>query len=113
MSESDLIKLQQKYENTLAALRPNALGIVDAFDYPDYVLGSALGAYDGNVYERLFEEAMKSPLNQVLWRCFVVRGDVYNNCLFFIFEGTSQQNIRDVSEAVDEIEDVMVLIDIS
>ncbi|XP_058839179.1 probable peroxisomal acyl-coenzyme A oxidase 1, partial [Topomyia yanbarensis] len=64
MSENDIVKLQQKYEMTLAALRPNAVGVVDAFDYPDYVLGSALGAYDGNVYERLFEEAMKSPLNQ-------------------------------------------------
>ncbi|XP_058460945.1 probable peroxisomal acyl-coenzyme A oxidase 1 [Malaya genurostris] len=64
MSENDLVKLQQKYEILLAALRPNAAGIVDSFEYPDYSLGSALGAYDGNVYERLFEEAMKSPLNQ-------------------------------------------------
>ncbi|XP_053690483.1 probable peroxisomal acyl-coenzyme A oxidase 1 [Sabethes cyaneus] len=64
ISESDVVKLQLKYEAILAALRPNAIGVVDAFDYPDYVLGSALGAYDGNVYERLFEEAMKSPLNQ-------------------------------------------------
>jgi acyl-CoA oxidase len=28
------------------------------------VLGSVLGAYDGNVYERLLEAAKKSPLNQ-------------------------------------------------
>ncbi|XP_055536880.1 probable peroxisomal acyl-coenzyme A oxidase 1 [Wyeomyia smithii] len=64
VSEGDIVKLQHKYEAMLAALRPNAIGVVDAFDYPDYALGSALGAYDGNVYERLFEEAMKSPLNQ-------------------------------------------------
>lgn len=31
---------------------------------PDKILCSALGAFDGNVYERLFEEAQKSPLNQ-------------------------------------------------
>lgn len=48
----------------LAAIRPNAVGIVDGFDIRDEILGSALGAYDGNVYQRLFDEAMKSPLNQ-------------------------------------------------
>ncbi|XP_055529883.1 probable peroxisomal acyl-coenzyme A oxidase 1 [Wyeomyia smithii] len=64
ISESDITRLQQKLEDSLAAIRPNAIGIVDSFDIPDVVLGSALGAYDGNVYERLFEEAKKSPLNQ-------------------------------------------------
>lgn len=48
----------------LAAIRPNAVGIVDGFDIRDEILASALGAYDGNVYQRLFDEAMKSPLNQ-------------------------------------------------
>ncbi|XP_058460944.1 probable peroxisomal acyl-coenzyme A oxidase 1 isoform X2 [Malaya genurostris] len=64
ISETGLVQLQQKYETILAAIRPNAVGIVDAFDYPDYVLGSALGAFDGNVYQRLYDEALKSPLNQ-------------------------------------------------
>lgn len=64
ISESDINRLQAKLEATLAELRPNAVGIVDSFDLPDDVLGSPLGAYDGNVYERLYEEAKKSPLNQ-------------------------------------------------
>lgn len=51
-------------EDILADIRPNAVGIVDGFDIPDKVLCSTLGAYDGNVYERLFAEAQKSPLNQ-------------------------------------------------
>lgn len=42
----------------------NAIGVVDGFDIPDTVLGSTLGAYDGNVYERLLAAAKKSPLNQ-------------------------------------------------
>lgn len=29
----------------------------------DESLASTLGAYDGNVYERLFTDAQKSPLN--------------------------------------------------
>lgn len=45
-------------------IRPNAVSIVDGFDIPDKILCSALGSYDGNVYERLFAEAQKSPLNQ-------------------------------------------------
>lgn len=45
-------------------MRSNAIGIVDGFDISDAVLASTLGAYDGNVYERLLETAKKSPLNQ-------------------------------------------------
>lgn len=56
--------MQHRLEICLAKIRPNAVGIVDGFDIPDKILCSALGAYDGNVYERLFAEAQKSPLNQ-------------------------------------------------
>jgi len=45
-------------------LRPNAVALVDAFDYEDNVLNSTIGCYDGNVYERLWEGALKSKLNQ-------------------------------------------------
>ena len=44
--------------------RPEAVTLVDAFDYSDYNLNSALGRYDGNVYEDLFERAQVSPLNE-------------------------------------------------
>ncbi|ETN61709.1 acyl-CoA oxidase [Anopheles darlingi] len=64
ISESDINRLQVKLEQTLLAIRPNAVSIVDAFAIPDVLLGSPLGAYDGNVYEKLYEEAKKSPLNQ-------------------------------------------------
>ncbi|GJQ68204.1 hypothetical protein Trydic_g10752 [Trypoxylus dichotomus] len=59
----DLEDLQRWLEDVLAAIRPNAIGIVDGFDINDAILASPLGAYDGNVYERLFEEAARSPLN--------------------------------------------------
>lgn len=48
----------------LEQLRPDAVALVDAFDIPDRVLGSALGRYDGNVYEALFQSVLKAPLNQ-------------------------------------------------
>lgn len=59
----DIDQLQRWLEDLLALIRPNAVGLVDGFDIRDEILGSTLGAYDGNVYERLFEEATKSPLN--------------------------------------------------
>ncbi|XP_059613153.1 probable peroxisomal acyl-coenzyme A oxidase 1 [Phlebotomus argentipes] len=64
ISEADIRELQATLEALLSRVRPNAVGIVDGFDIPDGILQSALGAYDGNVYERMFAEAMKSPLNQ-------------------------------------------------
>ncbi|XP_067949519.1 peroxisomal acyl-coenzyme A oxidase 1-like isoform X2 [Watersipora subatra] len=48
----------------LAVLRPNAVSLVDAFDYPDRLLNSCLGRYDGNVYEALYEYAKSSSLNK-------------------------------------------------
>lgn len=51
-------------EECLKCIRPNAVGIVDGFDIRDEILSSALGVYDGNVYERLLEDANKSPLNK-------------------------------------------------
>lgn len=55
--------LQKRLEGLLLAIRPNAVGIVDGFDFSDEMLGSTLGAYDGNVYQRIFDEAMKNPMN--------------------------------------------------
>lgn len=45
-------------------VRPNAVALVDAFNYTDHFLGSILGRYDGNVYRKLYEEAWKDPLNE-------------------------------------------------
>lgn len=63
LTASNIETLQSWLEELLAALRPNAVGLVDSFDFRDEVLASALGAFDGNVYERLFSAAQKSPLN--------------------------------------------------
>ncbi|CAH2102902.1 unnamed protein product [Euphydryas editha] len=63
LSEKDIRVLQKRYEDLLEKIRPNAVGLVDGFDFRDEVLNSTLGAYDGRAYERLMEEALKSPLN--------------------------------------------------
>jgi len=48
----------------LSLLRPDAVTLVDAFDYPDRLLNSCLGRYDGQVYDALYEYARSSSLNQ-------------------------------------------------
>jgi acyl-CoA oxidase len=48
----------------LDTVRPNALALVDARDFSDFRLKSALGRFDGNVYPAIMEAAKRDPLNQ-------------------------------------------------
>lgn len=63
MSTHQLSLLRNRRVDLLAELRPNAVALVDAFDYPDRLLNSALGRYDGQVYDALYEYAKSSSLN--------------------------------------------------
>merc|ERR1712157_278728 len=49
----------------LALIRKNAVALVDALDFSDFRLKSALGRYDGNVYPHIIAAAEKDPLNAV------------------------------------------------
>uniref|UniRef100_A0A1I8PRA7 Acyl-coenzyme A oxidase n=1 Tax=Stomoxys calcitrans TaxID=35570 RepID=A0A1I8PRA7_STOCA len=64
LSDADLRSLQNRLEDVLKAIRPNAVAICDGFDFHDRNLKSTLGSYDGNAYERIFAEAKASPLNK-------------------------------------------------
>jgi acyl-CoA oxidase len=44
--------------------RANAVALVDAFGYEDYLLNSAIGRKDGNIYEALLAAAKTSPFNK-------------------------------------------------
>lgn len=48
----------------LAEIRPDAAALVDSFGLSDYFLNSALGAKDGDVYRRLYEEVQDAPFNK-------------------------------------------------
>ena len=41
-----------------------AVPLVDAFDFHDQILNSALGRYDGDVYRHLYEWALRAPRNK-------------------------------------------------
>lgn len=64
ISARQMEQVEQRYEQLLQQLRPNAVALVDGFDFHDRVLGSTLGSYDGRIYERLMEHARSNPLNQ-------------------------------------------------
>ena len=51
--------LQEVKERTFLEIRPHAVGLVDANMLSDNTLRSALGRYDGQVYETMFEWASK------------------------------------------------------
>ncbi|KAG0198288.1 acyl-coenzyme A oxidase [Mortierella sp. GBA30] len=46
------------------SLADDAVGLVDAFDFPDHFLGSALGSADGNAYQHLWDAAQREAINQ-------------------------------------------------
>ncbi|XP_060095396.1 peroxisomal acyl-coenzyme A oxidase 2 [Heteronotia binoei] len=60
--QSDMVT--ESYLDLLAIIRQDAVPLVDAFDFSDANLNSAIGCYDGHAYERLFEWAKKSPTNK-------------------------------------------------
>lgn len=64
LTAANLSTLEGEMAELLATLRPEAVNLVDAFNVHDRVLDSTLGNWDGNVYQRMYDEAMKSPLNQ-------------------------------------------------
>lgn len=60
--QMELVRLQEL--TLLPIIRPNAVSLVDAFDFHDLTLNSTLGSYDGQCYQRLLEHAQRDPLNK-------------------------------------------------
>lgn len=66
VSDEDLDALPSKIQELMAQIRPHAVKIVDSWQVPDFLLDSALGRYDGKVYEDLFNRAHRlNPLNEI------------------------------------------------
>ncbi|KAJ7317100.1 hypothetical protein JRQ81_003262 [Phrynocephalus forsythii] len=64
LSTDQIAMVTESYLDLLPVIRRDAVPLVDAFDFSDANLNSALGCYDGRAYERLYEWAKKSPTNQ-------------------------------------------------
>ncbi|XP_054451392.1 peroxisomal acyl-coenzyme A oxidase 2 [Pteronotus mesoamericanus] len=63
LSGAQIDVVRAAYLDVLLLIRKDAISLTDAFDFTDQCLNSALGCYDGNVYERLFHWVQKSPTN--------------------------------------------------
>ena len=57
ISPNQIKLMRLRKEALLSELRPSAVGLVDALQLPDNTLKSALGRYDGNVYDTLLDLA--------------------------------------------------------
>ena len=55
--------IQKRMHHIRGCIRPVAVSLVDAFDFYDETLLSAIGSYDGQVYARLMQAAVTPPLN--------------------------------------------------
>lgn len=63
IESSKMSEYNERLGELLSKIRENAVLLVDAFDFLDSNLCSALGAYDGRAYERLLEFAKQSQMN--------------------------------------------------
>jgi len=64
LSTDQLPAITSKIQSLMTEIRPHAVRLVDSWSIPDYLLDSALGRYDGDVYNDLFRRAHKeNPLN--------------------------------------------------
>lgn len=56
--------VHERIMELLTEIRPDAVALTDGFDFDDRDLKSTLGRHDGNVYEAIYEEARRNPLNK-------------------------------------------------
>ncbi|CAI4225985.1 unnamed protein product [Auanema sp. JU1783] len=64
MNSGQLDHMKENLYKLLAAIRPNAVSIMDSWDFTDRELRSVLGRQDGHVYENLLKWAQQSDLNK-------------------------------------------------
>ncbi|CAD7967620.1 unnamed protein product [Amoebophrya sp. A25] len=55
--------ITSRVKELLKKIRPQAVALQDGWNFPDSLLNSCLGRYDGRVYEALYEQTKKEPLN--------------------------------------------------
>ena len=78
--------IKQEVMRLLTQIRPNAVPLVDSFKFPDYLLNSSLGKFDGKVYEDMTERAVREPINGLTMNVNIqspeiVRGESPNELL--------------------------------
>jgi len=60
----DIEPVEAAVSTLCLALRPDVVALTDAFEFPDRVLNSAIGKFNGAPYEALYEAAKESSINK-------------------------------------------------
>eukprot|EP01129_Flabellula_baltica_P014140 TRINITY_DN6718_c0_g1_i1.p1 TRINITY_DN6718_c0_g1~~TRINITY_DN6718_c0_g1_i1.p1 ORF type:complete len:662 (-),score=162.81 TRINITY_DN6718_c0_g1_i1:13-1998(-) len=63
LSKKQVEMIKQNIYELLPEIRQDAVPLVDSWHHSDFILNSALGKYDGDVYQALYDESKKSVLN--------------------------------------------------
>ncbi|MBM6385003.1 MAG: hypothetical protein JSY10_13610 [Paenibacillus sp.] len=64
LAPEQAMMVKQHLIQIIKTIRPDVVALVDAFDFPDYLLNSALGENNGDVYEKMVAMTEKEPMNQ-------------------------------------------------
>ncbi|KAH6863642.1 acyl-CoA dehydrogenase/oxidase C-terminal [Alternaria alternata] len=68
LTTTQLDLIRSLVNGLLGQLLPEAIALTDAWDFSDASLCSALGMYDGNVYENIMRWVDQLPINQKAWQ---------------------------------------------
>ena len=86
LSYFNSLSFLQAIDELLTSLRPDVIPLVDALDFPDRVLRSNIGRYDGNVYEALYQDATKVCRWFTLAIIHVLQGkSLFGNLILILF----------------------------
>lgn len=67
LSLTQLNTIRGLLNELLEALLPDVIALTDAWDFTDASLCSAIGMYDGNVYDNIMRWVEQMPINQKAW----------------------------------------------
>ncbi|CAA9966174.1 Acyl-coenzyme A oxidase [Pyrenophora teres f. maculata] len=68
LSSAQLDTMRSLVNKRLDGLLPHIIALTDAWDFSDASLCSAIGMYDGNVYENIMRWVEQLPINQNAWK---------------------------------------------
>jgi acyl-CoA oxidase len=60
INSSTLTSIQAETKILLSEIRPHLVGLTDAFKYPDEIINSSLGNFDGNFYTNYFDDVTRN-----------------------------------------------------
>ena len=61
MNRAQANAIRHKVRVLCKEVRREAVPLTDSFNFPDFLLNSALGGYDGDVYKRYFQTVLNAP----------------------------------------------------